>query len=44
MLPRMELPANEFVYTAKFTGIEITEKLEISTFWQKKKKNQLNEE
>lgn len=31
----MELPANEFVHAAKFTGIEITEKLEISTFWQK---------
>jgi len=33
----MELPANEFVHAAKFTGIEITEKLEIPTFWQKKK-------
>lgn len=42
MPPRMELPANEFVHAAKFTGIEITEKLEIPTFWQKK--NQLNEE
>lgn len=33
----MGLPANEFVHAAKFTGIFLmAEKLEISTFWQKK--------
>lgn len=36
----MGLPANEFVHAAKFTGIFLKrqkKKLELSTFWQKKK-------